>query len=269
MLDFANLTRTTRYNLHTHTPFCDGRAPMRDFVEAAVAIGFACIGFTPHSPIPFKSTCNMAEADVARYLGEIASLRREFGDRIAIYSSMEIDYTGTWGPADGYFLGLPLDYRLGSVHFLPALTVSDQMVDVDGRYENFAKKMHTYFDDDIEWVVRTYFARMTRMVEAGGLDIVGHCDKISLNASQFRDGIDREPWFEALVLDLIDCVMDHHLQIEVNTKAWERHHRFFPNQRYFSHLKRIGAPLVFNSDAHQPDLLDAGRQEAIDQWLKA
>ena len=33
---------------------------------------------------------------------------------------MEIDYLNDdWGPANDYFQSLPLDYRIGSVHFIP------------------------------------------------------------------------------------------------------------------------------------------------------
>ena len=42
-----------------------------------------------------------------------------------------------------------------------------------------------------------------------------------------------------------------------------QHHRLFPNERYFKRLKEIGIPVVFNSDAHYPDLINAGRMEAM------
>ena len=42
-----------------------------------------------------------------------------------------------------------------------------------------------------------------------------------------------------------------------------QHHRLFPNERYFKRLKDIGIPVVFNSDAHYPDLINAGRMEAM------
>ena len=64
-------------------------------------------------------------------------------------------------------------------------------------------------------------------------------------------------------MQLFEAIMDHHLIIEVNTKAWDEHHRFFPNLKYFDLLKRSGAVLLINSDAHYPTLINAGRDDAM------
>lgn len=264
MFDITAITATPLYNLHTHTQFCDGHAPMNQFVDAAIELGFTTLGFSPHSPINTESTCNMTTESVAEYLNEIQRLRSLSGPRLRILAGMEIDFTGEQGPADGYFRRLPLDYRIGSIHFIPSLTEPETLVDIDGRFENFEKKMARYFDGDIEWVVRTYFARAVEMLSRGGFDIVGHCDKIALNAGLYRAGIDSEPWFTTLVNDLLDAALDYGYIIEINTKAYERHHRFFPDERYFARLRRQQARLVVNSDAHDPNLLNASRQIALD-----
>ena len=118
-------------------------------------------------------------------------------------------------------------------------------------------------DNDIEYVVKTFFSQMMAMVEEGGFDIVGHMDKIGFNASQYREGIDEEPWFDKLVIDLFENIMAHHFVIEINTKAWLQRNRFYPNLKYFGMLKRFNAPVVVNSDAHYPTLLNSGRLEAL------
>ena len=270
MIDFKRLTQHTfNYNLHTHTPYCDGRASIEAFVTEAIARGYKYLGFSPHSPIPFESSCNMAAEKVDEYLGEIARLRAAYGQQLHIYAGMEIDYTGDWGPTAGYFGSVPLDYSIGSVHFIPSFSHEGEMVDIDGRYENFKIKMGEHFGGDIEAVVRMFFKQMWSMVESGGFDIVGHLDKIGYNASCYRPGIDREPWYDKLVLDLIDAIMDIGYVIEINTKAWDTKHRFFPSERYFARLKRYGAPVIINSDAHEPALLCAGRDTARNLWLKA
>ena len=61
-----------RYNFHSHTEFCDGRAQMQAFAAKAVELGFRHYGFSPHSPIPIESPCNMAKStfapNLARFL---------------------------------------------------------------------------------------------------------------------------------------------------------------------------------------------------------
>lgn len=269
MIDIPSIVQTSdRYNLHGHTQFCDGHADMEQFVVHAVDARFTHYGFTPHGPTSVPSTCNMTREAVPQFLSEVDRLRQVYGTRITLLAGMEIDYIDGFGPSDPYFQSLPLDYRIGSVHFIPSLADPGCYVDIDGRYERFSEKMRQHFDGDIEWVVRTFFRQMTRMVEQGGFDIVGHLDKIGHNASQYRHGIDHEPWYDALVRDLIEAVLDHHLVIEVNTKAWAEHGRFFPAERYFGMLRAAHAQVVFNSDAHWPHLINAGRNEAMRAFIE-
>lgn len=270
MFDFTRITQSTDlYNLHTHTQFCDGHATMEEFVIEAIASGFTHLGFTPHSPISVESPVNMTREQVQDYYDEMKRLHSTYGDRINLYTSMEVDYVGAGGgPASNYFQQLPLDYRIGSVHFIPAIDNPDDMVDIDGKFEGFKARMGEKFNDDIEYVVKMFFSQMMDMVDEGGFEIVGHMDKIGFNASQFRAGIDEEPWYDRLVMDLFENIMDHHLVIEVNTKAWLQRNRFYPNVKYFELLRRFNAPVVVNSDAHYPTLLNNGRFEAL-KLLKA
>lgn len=265
MFDTCRITRETDlYNLHTHTQYCDGHAPMGEFVTEAIELGFTHLGFTPHSPVSVDSPVNMTREQVQEYFDEMERLRCAYGDRINLYTSMEIDYVGVGdGPASDYFCQLPLDYRIGSVHFIPALNNPDEMVDIDGKFPGFKERMGKHFDGDIEYVVKTFYSQMMAMVDEGGFEIVGHMDKIGFNASQYRDGIDEEPWYDKLVIDLFENIMDHHLVIEINTKAWLQRNRYYPNLKYFGMLKRFNAPVVVNSDAHYPTLLNSGRLEAI------
>ena len=265
MFDFNQITQATDlYNLHTHSQYCDGHAPMEEFVIEAIALGFTHLGFTPHSPISVESPCNMSRESVQDYFNEMERLRSVYSDRITLYTAMEIDYVSVGdGPASDYFTQLPLDYRIGSVHFIPAIDNPSEMVDIDGKFPDFKARMSKHFGGDIEYVVRTFFAQMMAMVDEGGFDIVGHMDKIGFNASQYRDGIDEETWYDKLVIDLFENIMDHHLTIEINTKAWLQRNRYYPNLKYFGMLKHFNAPVVVNSDAHYPTLLNSGRMEAI------
>ena len=173
-----------------------------------------------------------------------------------------MDFLDEWGPSSPYFQNLPLDYRIGSVHFIPSFN-SDEYVDIDGDFQNFSRKMKRYFEGDIERVVRSFYAQSEKMVEKGGFDIIGHFDKIGHNASLYCPGIEEQPWYARLVERLFEAIMDHHLVIEINTKKWVTDQRLFPHVRYFKMLKRYGAPVLFNSDAHFPQLINSGRMEAM------
>ena len=171
----------TRYNFHSHTQFCDGRDIMENFVTSAIAKGFHHYGFTPHSPVPIASSCNMKFEAVDSYIKEFNRLKGCYGDRINLYLSLEIDYLSPeFCASNSYFSSLPLDYRLSSVHFIKSQ--DGDFVDIDGKFDNFKRNMSMYFHDDIEYVVNQFYNQSVSMVEAGGFDIIGHFDKIGHNA---------------------------------------------------------------------------------------
>lgn len=267
----ADIGDSRRYTLHSHTEFCDGRATMEAFARKAVEDGFTHYGFSPHSPIVIPSPCNMLRDNVARYDDEYRRISEEYGDRVKFYRSMEIDYLGDeWGPAHDYFASLGLDYSIGSVHFLPCQ--SGEYVDIDGNFENFKKKMDKYFRNDIRYVVETFYQQSCRMVETGGFDIIGHLDKVGCNAGYFQPGIEDEPWYQALLDDLIGRVTDAGVVVEINTKAWHQHSRMFPRIDNWKKLVDAGTRLVVNSDVHVPALINAGRDEAyarLDSIMKS
>ncbi len=262
MIDILNIiSETDRYNFHSHTQFCDGRVPMETMTQAAIADGFLHWGFSPHSPIPIASPCNMRSEDVDSYLQEVSRLGNIYGDRIKLYAGMEIDYLcAEWGPSNEYFKSLPLDYRIGSVHFIPG---GENFIDVDGSPEAFIKKMETYFGNDISRVVNSYYDNLCAMIEAGGFDIVGHLDKIGYNASCFSPGIEEEAWYLKRVNEAIDLVIERKLIAELNTKAWHSASQIFPKECFLPKLLTAGVPIIVSSDAHFPDRVNAGRPEGL------
>ncbi|MGM9853806.1 MAG: histidinol-phosphatase [Muribaculaceae bacterium] len=250
---------TTRYNLHSHTQFCDGRGTMGQFARAAVAAGIRHYGFSPHSPVPFDTPCNMKASDVPAYMAEVERIRAKYPS-VQFYAGMEIDYLGPdWGPASPYLRSIGLDYCIGSVHFLPAKSDPKRFVDVDGRPERFVQYMHEYFDDDIEYVVEEFYRRSSAMVRAGGFDILGHLDKIGANASHYLPGIERRRWYRDCLDALVDDVIAGGVCVEINTKSLRQTGRIFPAESVVARLYRARVPLAVNSDTHYPDLIDAGR----------
>lgn len=250
------ISSTDKYNFHSHTQFCDGRATMQQIVEAAIECGFEHWGFSPHSPIPAESTCNMTRTAVLEYLDEINRLREKYGDRINIYASMEVDFLGKdWGAHIPYFQDLGLDYMISSVHFVQAK--DGTWVDIDGRPESFKQKMGIYFNNDIRRVTEEFFSQSAMMIDLGGFDIIGHIDKIGNNASAFAPGIENESWYTNLRDNLIEAAINSGVAIEYNTKAMR------PSEPVLLQMVKNGVCIPVNSDAHTTDKVNMLRDEAI------
>ena len=250
-------------NLHSHTEYCDGRAPMVEMAEAAYGVGFRTWGFSPHSPICCPSGANMKAEDVDAYIKEASILKEKYAGRMHILTGMEIDYLSEdFGPHTEYFRELPLDYRIGSVHFVR--TQNGRPVDVDGPAERFLKYLVSEYDCDLRYVVETYFAEELEMLDKGGFDIIGHLDKIGDNGSHAQADLEDQAWYARLVEDVIAKAVEKDVIIEINTKKFETANRFFPALRWWPLLKKYGAKLILSTDAHYPDKVAAGYATALD-----
>ncbi len=258
------INSTDRYNLHSHTPYCDGHAPLHDMTEGALACGMLHYGISPHSPIPVESPCNMAAEAVRPFIEETSHLKEEYEGSLNILTGMEIDFLSKeWGPHIDYFQKLPLDYRIGSVHFV--VNQDGIPIDCDGSAARFAVNLKEGFRGDLHYVVERYFEQLLTMMESGGFDILGHADKIASNASAIDQQIEGERWYEALIDDVARKASDSGLIVEINTKAYADKGRFFPSTIWWDRFIAAGAEFAVNSDAHWPDRIDSGRREAFEK----
>ena len=249
-------------NYHSHCDFCDGRAPMEAFVEAAVACGMKAYGVSSHteSPEPGRT---LHRDTYAAYFAEIARLREKYRHQIELYAALEIDYIDeARNAASPMYRRMPLDYTIGSVHFVPA--PDGGWMSVDGAYEGFRERLAARFGNDVRAVVELFYEQSRKMVAAGGFTICGHADKIALNASYFHSGITQEAWYEELASQYIHSLAGKDFLVEVNTKNLLRKRELYPNVKYLSLLREMDIPVLVNSDCHYPDLVNDGREEAFE-----
>ncbi len=248
-------------NYHSHTEFCDARASMSEIAAAAFAKGFEEWGISPHSPVCCPSGANMKFEDIEDYISESNRLKSEYAGKMKILTGMEIDYISPeFGPHIEYFRNLPLDYRIGSVHFVH--TKDGRPIDCDGPAERFLKYLKEEFGGDLRYVVETYFAMQMDMLEAGGFDIIGHLDKIGDNGSAADHHLEDYSWYAGLVEKVIASATEKGVTIEINTKKYPAQGRFFPSERWWPLLKKYNAGIVISTDAHYPDKVAAGYIDA-------
>lgn len=253
-------------NYHSHCTFCDGRSTPEDFVKFAISHGFRAYGFSSHSPLPFETFWNMSKDDMPEYLEEINRLKEKYAGQLEIYTSLEIDYLDeTYNPSIAYFQELPLDYRIGSIHFLPLSEhlSEDNMVCIDGAFADYKDSVDRYFKGKISKLVTRYFDSTLKMIEAGGIDIVGHMDKIYMNGHKCEGFSFDADWYQKPFKAVLDLIAQKGLMVEVNTKNLIKKQQIFPRKEYLGLLKDMNIPVMVNSDCHYPDLVNDGRSEAF------
>ncbi len=208
----------------------------------------------------------MSACDMPEYLNEIERLKNKYKAELEIYTGLEIDFlTADYNPSIPYFRQLPLDYRIGSVHFLPLTgeMKENAMFCIDGSYADFEAAVKQNFGGDIKKVVQTYFDSSMKMVESGGFDIVGHLDKIYMNGQRFPGFDLTAGWYRSLITEYLHLIAEKGVIVEINTKNFRAKRELYPHPLYLPLLKQLHIPVTVNSDAHYPDLINDGRAGAF------
>lgn len=247
-------------NYHCHTQYCDGRDVAEAFVKAAIEKKISRLGFSSHAPVPFSSEWNMNKADLPQYMQEIQQLKEKYRNEIEILMGLEVDYIkDVFEPQDRHIQGLPLDFKIASIHYLGYLR-DGKPWSVDGPNELFDEGIKTIFGGSIKAFAKQFTEVSCEMMNRGGFDIVGHIDKMFQHGSRYH-AVD-EPWYKSLVGQLIETAKANGVIVEINTKSYFKLGFFYPHQYFFNVLKTFNLPVTINSDTHDPDKIDLAFSEA-------
>ena len=264
------------FNLHTHSIYSDGKSQPREIVEEAVRQGLTTLGFSEHSPLPFDNNFSVKEADMSKYVAEIAQLKAEFKDKIDIYCGLEADYlTGVSEPFAVTKEKYHLDYLIGGVHLVvnpalrqaqgpektkavepvetPTQTINpDEIWFIDGpKWEVYDEGLQKFFDGDIRRAVRRFFEQSNEMIENEPFDIIAHFDKIKMH-NRDRYFHEDEPWYRKLALETLDLIREKGLIMEINTRGIykKRYNGFYPSPWLMEVACKMHIPAIISADAH-------------------
>jgi histidinol-phosphatase (PHP family) len=253
-------------NFHCHSTFCDGHSHPEAYVEAALAQHFRACGFSSHSPLPFETSWNMSASDMPGYILEISRLKEKYSGRTEIYLGLEIDYLDeTYNASIPFFRSLPLDYRIGSLHFLPwrSPLTEENMTCIDGPFAQFAELVKERYGGDIRRITRHFFEISMQMAEAGGFDIVGHADKIYMNGCLYPGFDLSADWYRQPFEDYVRLIAEKGYVMEVNTKHFLQKGQTYPLLNALKLIRECRIPVMVNSDSHVPALMNDGRNEVL------
>lgn len=214
----------------------------------------------------------MSKSDLPEYLAEIQRIKEKYGHLLEIYVGLEIDYLDqTYNASIPYFRDMSLDYRIGSIHFMPIsdILIEENMVCIDGSFRDYAMGVKNHFDGDIRLLVKRFYESTMCMIEAGGIDIVGHIDKVYMNGCKYTDFDLDAPWYRKPFTACLEYIKEKELMVEINTKTLTTKGYTFPHKNYLSLLQSMDIPVMVNSDCHYPDLVNDGRPEAFELLRQA
>jgi len=235
-----------RTDYHVHSSFSDGRSVPGDYIAPAQTAGLSEIGFSEHLSL-FKNTedWNVNPINISSYISHLENLRNNTKN-IKIKIGLEVDFfAGKEKEIFAYLNSLPLDYIIGSVHFL-----GEKTVDAGPEF---------YEEKSLDRLFESYFDSVITASASDLFDIIGHCDLIRIYC--YKPSSDLAPLYR----ELAKTMKNHNVAFEVNTNGRNRPLAdFYPDRQFLHIFREENVPVCVNSDAHMPSRVGQYFDEAYE-----
>jgi len=226
---------------HNHSTWSDGQASLGEMHAYADALGLDILGVSDHfciypdgRPTGWPLTPDKAHD----YIADVQSLRGK--GRMEVITGIEFDwFEQSRAVLAPYAEGLPLDYRIGSIHH-----VGGQAFDIDASF--WASKT----DEEVNAVYAAYWRLVRQMAESGLFDIAGHLDLPK------KFGFYPKADLRALVDDALDAIKARDMTVELNTAGFSKPCADgYPAVGILKRCRRRDIPVTLSADAHRPENL--------------
>lgn len=235
------------YETHTHTPLCKHAVGSpTDYGARARARGLAGITVTCHNPLPdgIAPKIRMEEKEWPAYLELVAQAKRALAPDIDVRLGLEADYLpGLESYLEKQLQSANFDYVLGSIHW------------------HMPEWQHRFWtSNSLRQLYSAYFEQLAVAAETGLFDCLAHPDLVK-NVSPSR-------WSFASERDLIERALDRiaatGIAMELNTSGRLKSvAEFNPGKDMLALMKARDIPIVVGSDAHDPERVADGFEEAF------
>jgi histidinol-phosphatase (PHP family) len=243
---------------HLHTSLC-GHASGRidDYVGQAVRTGIQEIGFSDHFPLyflpPGKTIPDYAMSDNQLPLYAEMVKRCAEGSPLKVKLGIEVDYVPGFEKKLAYELAAyPFDYVTGSVHF------------IDGWGFDNPDEIEEYSKRELYLVCEQYFNLVQQAALTGLFDVMAHPDLVK------KFGFHLERDLTSLYEETARAFKKAGVCVEVNSAGLRYPAReIYPAPALLAIFNQHSIPVTLGSDAHAPEQVGAGLEEALQLIRKA
>ena len=245
----------SKQNLHTHTTYADGKNTPEEIVLEAIERGFASIGFSEHSYMPYSSYPNQMTVEKTEdYKAEIRALKAKYKGVIDVFCGIEFELYSDIPTED-------FDYLIGSVHYLER---DGKISGFDIGLQGAIDFVQNNFGGDGLAFAKKYYETVATMPEKRRFDIIGHFDILTKNNAKgkFIDTGAKE--YLNFGYEAIHALKGKIPFFEVNTGAVARGYKNapYPQIEFLREFNRCGFGALITSDCHDKNLLDCYFEEA-------
>ncbi len=221
-------------NYHSHTFRCGhATGTEREYVEAALSLGFDEFGFSDHAPYIFPAEVNyysgyrMPKDYAEDYVETINAIKDEYKDRIKIHLGYELEYYPSCFDETYRFLErLGFEYLILGQHFT--------FNEYDGVYSYNAT------DDVMQF--KNYTDSVIEAIKTGKFIYIAHPDlfRFTGDASFYEEEVQR----------LCEAAVKYDMPLEINLLGI-RDNRAYPNEAFWNVAGKVpGVKAILGTDAH-------------------
>lgn len=234
-------------NLHTHTPYCDGKSAAEEIVLRALELRFESIGFSGHSYTDFDPEPSMNPTEAAAYAKEINALKAKYEGKIEIYLGIEQDIYSPEPPFSP-------DYIIGSVHYLD---VGGEKVSVDNTAALAEDAVNRCFGGDWLAFAEGYYETAMLAAEKTKANIIGHFDLVTKFNEGNRYFDENHIRYRTAAMDALRYEIGHCDLFEINTGGIYRKKRTapYPAEFLLREINKLGGEIILSSDSHNAESL--------------
>ncbi len=222
---------------HIHTTLCNhASGDMEEYVERAIQLGLAEIGFSEHMPVMPEPHLCLSYDNLPFYIYRVKSLQDRYSDRITIRLGGEIDMMPEkYGEIEKIISTYDFDYVIGSIHYLGDWPF-DQV-----QYRNRFER------DDLYQTYKRFFETVIRASKSGLYDIAGHIDNLKRMGYHPPEKI-KEFYYRAA-----ESFKEMNVTVEINTSGYDYPAgETYPSTEYLKILREYDIPVTIGSDSHKP-----------------
>ncbi len=234
-----------RLDYHMHTRYSDGRRDLREYIAEAEKKRIDEIGFSDHIYLE-KRQWSMNHADLPKYMSNIEALKSK--SQVSIKTGLEVDFI--LGRMDSLMYLIKqwnTDYLIGSVHH-----IGYWLLDSEREIEEWRRR-------NVDQVYTQYFKLVQAMADTQLFDIVGHLDLVKKFDHRPKNDL------TDLVLRTIEKIGKSGMCIEINTSGLRKPcNEIYPSEKLLKMCFDNGIPITFGSDAHSPEDVGMGFDQAVD-----
>ncbi|MBN2662870.1 MAG: histidinol-phosphatase [Bacteroidales bacterium] len=252
-------------NYHNHSKWSDGKYNPEKTVLRAIELGFDIIGFSDHSPVPFKSEWNMKYENLLKYISDINNLKEKYNEQIKIYLGLEADFINGISYIKN-FKHLGLDYTIGGAHYLPETFEDGTIFNIDNTDEIFQRGLSELYNNDIKFLVERYYNAVNQMIEEDSPDVIAHLDLIEKFNKNHKYFDSKAQWYQKIVDNCLKTIQKTNCIVELNSRSLYKGllDDFSPKITILQKMLNLKIPVTISGDVHNPEEMELFWKKSIE-----